>query len=269
MTKHKIKMIVTDLDGTLLRSDKTISKRSKAVLNKCRERGIKVVYATARGGTAIKLASSQYFDGRVVCNGSLAYLGDTEVYKRQIPYQIIRSLLTGCDRRGLKVTSEAGNIHYSNFIVTDIWPIVTNYEVADFSTFALDAQKLCIIFRDQEDIEFISKYLTEELYLYLSRDDIAMVMHRDAVKSKAVAALAQIWGINMSEVVAFGDDLNDVDMLKAAGTSVAMENAIDEVKAVSDLVCLGNDQDGVAEWLERNVLQSDNPNNYKKVKCNQ
>ena len=62
-------MIVMDLDGTLLRSDKTISKYTACVLNKCRERGIKVVYATGRGGSAEKVAPAGLFDARIVMNG--------------------------------------------------------------------------------------------------------------------------------------------------------------------------------------------------------
>jgi hydroxymethylpyrimidine pyrophosphatase-like HAD family hydrolase len=53
--------------------------------------------------------------------------------------------------------------------------------------------------------------------------------------------------------VAFGDDLNDIDMLNHAGVSVAMGNALDEVKAVADYVCDTNDNDGLAKWLEENV----------------
>ena len=57
----------------------------------------------------------------------------------------------------------------------------------------------------------------------------------------------------MPEVVAFGDDLNDVDMLRGCGTGVAMANALDEVKLAADEVCGGNDEDGVAKWIEANM----------------
>jgi hypothetical protein len=83
-------------------------------------------------------------------------------------------------------------------------------------------------------------------------DKLAMVMRGDATKAKAVAALARHWGIAQSETVAFGDDLNDIDMLSYAGTGVAMGNA----KAVSDFICLRNEDDGAADWIERNLLIS-------------
>jgi len=57
-----------------------------------------------------------------------------------------------------------------------------------------------------------------------------------------------------SEITAFGDDLNDIDMLEFSGISVAMVNALDNVKAVADYICDTNDNDGVAKWLEENLL---------------
>ena len=61
-------------------------------------------------------------------------------------------------------------------------------------------------------------------------------------------------GIELTDVIAFGDDLNDLGMLKLAGTAVAVSNAIEEVKAVADHITESNDQDGVAKFLERTIL---------------
>ena len=61
-------------------------------------------------------------------------------------------------------------------------------------------------------------------------------------------------GIDLSDVIAFGDDINDLGMLKLAGTAVAVSNAIDEVKAVADHITESNEQDGVAQFLERTIL---------------
>jgi len=66
--------------------------------------------------------------------------------------------------------------------------------------------------------------------------------------------LVEYIGIDPSDVVAFGDDINDLGMLKSAGTAVAVSNAIDEVKVVADHITESNDQDGVAKFLERTLL---------------
>lgn len=64
----------------------------------------------------------------------------------------------------------------------------------------------------------------------------------------------KILNISLSDIVAFGDDKNDMEMLKICGTGVAVANAISDVKGVADSVTLSNDEDGVAEWLAKNVL---------------
>ena len=252
-----IKMIVTDLDGTLLRTDKTISEYTKTILCKCREAGVKLVYATGRGGSALWVAPSELFDGKITINGSVAKIGDDIVYSRLIPYQTARPVLLACDKQGIRMTSEADGMHYSNFAVSDFWPWLTNFQVVDFAQHEMDAGKLYSPAPTPEETAFIEQLLPEELWAVMTHDatgNLLSIMHKEATKAKAVAELARLWGISPSEIVAFGDELNDLDMLAYAGTGVAMGNGLDEVKAVADYVCGTNDNDGVARWLEENVL---------------
>jgi len=289
-------MIVTDLDGTLLRTDKTISSRTQEVLQKCREAGIKVVYATGRGGSADRVAHAELFDGRITMNGAVAKMGVTnqdnitvakmngtakqastvttskgndiaaintttkathgETYKCLIPYKTARPILVACDMRGIKITSEVGGMHYSNFAVSDFWPQLTNFEITDFSRHALDAEKIYSPNPNAEESAFIRQLLPTELYSVATSDItgvLLQVMHKDATKWKTVLKLANRWGIQPSEIVAFGDDLNDLDMLENAGIGVAMHNALDEVKAVCNTVCGSNNEDGLAGWITNNV----------------
>lgn len=97
--------------------------------------------------------------------------------------------------------------------------------------------------------------MPQGLYLTVSRDMLAQIMNVDATKSKAIAAIAKYWGIDMAEVVAFGDDLNDIDMLTSCGIGVAMGNAVKEVMIAGDEVCGTNDEDGIARWLIDHVLR--------------
>jgi HAD superfamily hydrolase (TIGR01484 family) len=145
-------------------------------------------------------------------------------------------------------------MHYSNFIVSDEWSYITSFEIVDFDKHNMDAEKLYILINNSDDIAFIRKHLPGDLYLSVSRDNMAMVMHKEATKSKAVAALVEYWGVNQLEIVAFGDDINDIDLLQYCGIGIATANALDEVKAVADCICDTNENDGVAKWLEENVL---------------
>jgi hypothetical protein len=257
----KVKMIATDLDGTLLRSDKTMSDYTKTILRGCREKGIKVVYATGRGTSAEKLMPAELFDGKITMNGAVAKIDGTIVYRCTIPYAAARPLLAACCKRGLKTVSEISGMHHSNFDIAAEWPnfnefpnFFGDFKMVDFDTHSIDAEKIYVVTKNPEDIAFIESHMPNGLYLSMNMGYFAMVMHKEASKSRAIAELAKIWGINQSEIVSFGDDFNDLDMLQWTGFGVAVENAIPEAKAAADFICKGNNKDGVARWLRDNVL---------------
>ena len=77
-----------------------------------------------------------------------------------------------------------------------------------------------------------------------------------AGKVLAIRELAKILNISLNEIVAFGDDKNDIEMLKICGVGVTVANAISNVKDIADDVTLSNDENGVAEWLAKNVMYS-------------
>jgi len=257
--KNSIKMIVTDLDGTLLRTDKTISERTKTALRRCREAGIKVAYATGRSGRSLKqIAPAESFDGRITSNGAIAKVGDEIVYNRVIPCLTIRPILLALCKYGMKISLNADDgMVYSNFDVSSHWANITNFKIVDFSKHDMDTEKLFTLNPTREDKKIIEQLLPADLYFLETIDVngfVGLVMHKDATKAKAVAELARLWDIGWSEIAAFGDDINDIDMLSSAGMGVAMGNAVDEAKSVSDFTCLDNNNDGVAKWIEENIL---------------
>ena len=225
-----IKMIALDLDGTLLRDDKTVSDYTLSVLRKCREKGVKVIYATSRGHSATRLVPDDLFDGFVRMGGAVAYAG-------------------------IRFAAELNAWHFANFDVSKEWDWLTYYEHADFGTLDIEAEKMYALPGNQQETDLIYKLLPAGLRIIPARDEnFTMIMHEQATKAKASFALARYWGIDKAEVAAFGDDLVDIDMLEYFGAGVAMGNALDEAKAVADYVCDTNENDGVARWLEENVL---------------
>jgi len=253
--KYPIKLLVFDLDGTLLKTDKTVSEFTLNTLGRCRQSGIKLAYATGRGESDVPDLPAELFDASIVMSGAIASIGDELVYSRLIPYDVARPLLLACDRRGIHIASQTKNMHYSNFNVSEVWERISNFKVVDFSLHEIDAEKLYAVVRSGEDAAFIEKNLPRELYMTVSVDGLGMIMHRDATKSKAVSALAEKWKLSPCEIAAFGDDLIDIDMLKYAGIGVAMENALPMVKAAADAICPGNNEDGVAKWIQSNLLK--------------
>ena len=101
-----IKLIAVDLDGTLLRDDKTISKRNIETLKKCRERGIKVVYATARGKSAPLIVPADILDGQVQMNGALAIAGNEIIHQKKFSITEVRDFLVEADNAGIDIAVE-------------------------------------------------------------------------------------------------------------------------------------------------------------------
>ena len=105
-------------------------------------------------------------------------------------------------------------------------------------------------------MELLKNNLPKGLRIVPARDDnFTMIMHEEAIKSKAVFAIADFWKISVNEIVAFGDDLIDIEILENCGYGIAMGNAVEEVKKVAKYICDTNENDGVAKWLEENIIR--------------
>ena len=249
-----IKMLALDLDGTLLRDDKTISRRTVQALMECKKRGIRIICATARGNIK-NIVPEHLFHGHVLKSGAVAYLGNHLVYNKIMSIDEVRPFLLATDSIGLHTAIQHNDgIHYANFNVTAKWESITNYKIVDFSTIAFDVDKIYVVTETPESVEFVKKHAPREIHLFISRDNLAFIFHKDAIKSKATHAIANHWGVKPSEIVAFGDDLVDIELLQNCGIGVAMGNALDEVKEVADYICDTNEKDGVAKWIEKQLL---------------
>jgi hydroxymethylpyrimidine pyrophosphatase-like HAD family hydrolase len=91
--------------------------------------------------------------------------------------------------------------------------------------------------------------------LHFSPSSRLIFVHKDAGKLATLKVIAEMEHISLAEIAAFGDDYPDMEMLKECGIGVAMGNGLDEVKAIADHVCQSNDDDGVAKWIEENILE--------------
>ncbi len=114
-----VKMVITDLDGTLFKTDKPISRYTIETMQKVRNMGIKVIYATARGDSTKLLVPHEIFDGYVLLNGAKAYTNNKLVYNREIPADIYMPFLKKLSNKNLKVAAEINGIHYSNYNVKE------------------------------------------------------------------------------------------------------------------------------------------------------
>ncbi len=256
LAKQDIKMIVTDLDGTYLRDDKSISEYTKSVIAMLRAKGIKFVIATARPVRAVRdfLPDVQY-DAGAFHNGAVIMEGDAGIGGMGIEgaTELIGKILLECSQA--HIAAEVNDWLYANFDAGTIWPGIEYTHTVDFAQIAgMTADKVIIEAHSLAEMEQYQRFLPEELYLRLSENIIAMIMNKSATKSNSVRMLAERYGISMEQVAAFGDDYNDIDMLQACGRGIAVGNALEAVKEAADEVCGSNMEDGLARWLESNLL---------------
>lgn len=140
------KMVVTDLDETLLRTDKSISKYTIDVINRVRNQGIKIIFATGRGDSTKSLISYELFDGYVLMNGAKAYVNNRLIYDRMILADIFIPFLQELSNKNLRVAAEIEGIHYANFNVKEKWSYIDNFIVTDYLNISGSADKLyCMI----------------------------------------------------------------------------------------------------------------------------
>jgi len=242
-----IQAIVTDLDDTLLRRDKTLSERTIHALRHCRAKGIKVILATGRGMSAKALIPFELFDSHILMNGAQAAIGGAAVYERVIRPEVFRPFLQRMSGLGICAAAEINGVHFANFAVSSKW--TRDYVLTDFKDLSESAEKLYAVVDSAAKAGHVRASLPAGLYAHFTKDDLALITHHEATKHRALAAVLDAWSIPFADAVAFGDDSNDKEMLERCGIGVAMGNALAEIKETADGICGDCDSDGVAGWI--------------------
>lgn len=253
MNHIDVKMIVTDLDGTLLKDDKSISTYTDNVIRQLRNSGIFFVVATARPIRAVKAFLPWVkYDAAIFHNGAVVMDHETILKKLGIknPGKIVNSILA--DNPNYKIAVESNDVMYSNFNAGEIWPGIDYIKTSDFKELEHSyAEKIIVDAHSMEEMNNLKKYIADDLYLLASENRIITIHNIQSTKMNGIKTLAERYDISPNQIVTFGDDYNDIDMLSSCGIGVAVENALPEVKKAAAEITESNEQDGVAKWLER------------------
>ncbi len=256
-----IRLIVSDMDRTLLREDKSVSPYTVSVLQACREKGILFAVATARPIRAM----TEYLpllepDAVLYHNGAVIHQVGCAPVHCGISFPDAQRFLIEYHHAFPEawISVEMNDHLYANFNAESLWPGVL-FSKTDFSDLPItEADKIIVRASSHEDLLSIREWLSKELYVHLSEETVGMIMHEKATKQAGVAHLCNVFGIPPEQVISFGDDHNDVEMLRFCGMGVAVRNAIEEAIHAADDVCGSNEEDGPARWLKTRLLQSGN-----------
>lgn len=254
-----MKMVVMDLDGTLLRSDKSISDRTLKVLNRLNSKGIKLVIATARAKRHVaKLFPFDFENMYIACyNGAEIYHGEKLIYYKYIDEKFAEDFVKRLLGKypSINVALEISNCLYTCFDINVMKNWDPPYSRVNFFNFKyMPAAKILVDLREIEDISEITDNIPNCCKCIVTDGGtLAQISHADISKLNALKDISGILNIELRDIIAFGDDYNDLEMLVECGRGVAMGNAPDEIKRIVGCCTLTNDEDGVAVEIE-NIL---------------
>ena len=265
-SREHIRLVASDLDGTLLRSNDSVSERTRIALARTVAAGIRFVLVSARSpGWLAPEATKLGLDGiGICCNGAVVYDYEESriLIHRPLEPETARELVHGLRRAAPGVIF--GCERPSGFIAEPgyqpLFRPPDSIPRADALVFLSEpATKLVLqhpVLPQAELHALASDFAGERVEACYSGAGLVEIAAPGVTKGAALADLCAGLEIDRSEVIAFDDMLNDVSMLAWAGRGVAVGNAHPEVLAVADEVTAANDEDGVAQALERVLAAS-------------
>ncbi|BDU62904.1 hydrolase [Candidatus Borrelia fainii] len=264
---EKYKMLVFDLDGTLLNNNHEIAPLTLKVLLRLKD-DFHIIVATGRRLYEIKDVLMQLKDVQidesyiVTANGAEIFLKNNLILRYEINYDLVRELLK-VKRGDIDVNLYTLNDWYSdreirspimNYFIENlgIQPIIT-----DLSELEIDScSKIVYYFHDFSKLEEFANKIKDknfkDISIFYSANDLLEITNIDASKYNAIKNIALFEGVSIDAILAFGDNGNDYEMLKNAGKGILMKNANEFVKnnlLNNEVTKFSNDEDGVAKFL--------------------
>lgn len=273
------KLICMDMDGTLLNDKKEVSERSKKAINKAHELGVKVVIATGR----IFVSAEFYGDiigvkaPIIASNGAYVREKDSDkaIYEKGLGYenyQLVIDLLKKYDIVPHFYTEDTiyteklvhSSLAYKNanktlpinrqvkIEVVDDWSRLfaeRNPKIIKAMAVGDDAKKI----KEAKD-EFIK---LNRFQVVSSMKNAFEVMAKTTSKGNALKKICDYYGIDRNEIISIGDNENDISMIEFAGLGVAMGNAEQIVKNIADYITTTNEEDGVANVIEKYIISGE------------
>lgn len=260
-----IKMVATDIDGTILGYDFVFRPAVKRCIKELTDQGIKVVLVTGRMHSAAEKIA-QKLD---ITTPIISYQGGMIKEQGEDGQILYEKTLSPNRAKEIIQWAKANNIH-TNLYMDDVLYVEHDniaikrytgerfipYQVCNFDDLEIkNVNKiLCIDFDDAERVTGWVEFLREkmpELYIVKSTPYFCEITNNEAKKSCAVEFLRQKWGLQKEEILAIGDQNNDIELLKAGGIGVAMGNGTPELKACADYITDTIENDGFVKAVEK------------------
>lgn len=258
------KLICLDLDGTLLKNNGTISKNTIDVINKVQNQGNEVVICTARArnfaiNISKKLNASKYV---ITSNGAeiYDYRNNKVIYSDGIDKSIVGDIWKYCQSMGFKISLAIEDKEYVNVKFRNGQTIIEKY--SKLANDYRNIKQCMIVSNDYAKLTEYLKICKKNKNVKLSADKVILeecgywfsLLSPIANKGNGIYQLSKKLNISKENIISFGNDLNDVTMFENSGCNIAVSNSEVQLLKLADIITLSNEEDGVAHWLNKNIL---------------
>jgi len=249
------KLVALDLDGTLFNNESKVSVRNIDAIRNCHHHNIDTVVATGRPprftfGHIPEILARDY----TVCyNGAQIYHNHDLIFEMCMSHDLVQSIIAYVTSQSseIKMALESRDVIYSNFDMKRVWPDIESRDLKDLADYDHICKVIILNKATFDDGSFNETYQDLCNVIFTDGGKLIEIVDKTVSKLAAIEWIAQRESIKIEEIIAFGDDLNDIEIIKHVGLGVAMSNGHDKVKEVSNHVTASNDCDGVAIVLEK------------------
>ena len=253
------KIIVSDLDGTLLRTDKTVSSETINALLEFKNENNKILFATARPPRdAYKYVPEVLRNNPIICyNGACIIDNDKNLlYKKEINREKALNVLNIAKQYGYQnICFEINDALFSTFDTYDFFGDCKN-QLVDLENMEFDsAYKIIICNKTPISEEFLSNISDICKGVITDNGTLCQIMDKGVSKWNSIEALLKNENIKKEDVIAFGDDYNDYEMIKNAGIGVAMANAEENIKQIADYITDSNMDEGISRFIKKHLIK--------------
>ena len=258
-------LIVLDLDGTLLKDDKTISAKTKQVLFKAKEAGHEVMIATGRPYRSSEMYYRELELTSPVVNFNGAFVHHPKdrsfgIHHTPLDMSVAKDIVDACNSFNFhNIIAEVIDdvyMHYHDEKLLQIFGYGNpNITTGDLREFLKTSPTSLLIHSEKEQVKEIRQHLASvhaEVIEHRSWGDpfpVVEIVKHGLNKAVGLQHASQYFGIPRDRIIAFGDEDNDLEMIEYAGYGVAMGNAIDDLKNIAKEVTYTNEEDGIGHYL--------------------
>ncbi len=262
-----IKLIVTDIDGTILKKNFEFNQEVKDCIKRLTKDDIKVVLVTGRMHSCTEfIAQELQLDTPIVSyQGGLIKDKEQVLYKKTVNPKYAKEIINWARENNIHLNLYLNDKLYvekeDDAIIRYASERKAQYYVASFDTLDLDHinKMLFVDFENPDKVTEYKDFLIKkypELNFVKSMPYFCEVCNKEATKKNAVEFLKNLWQIKTEEVMASGDQNNDLSLLEAAGVKVAMGNATEELKATATFVTDTVENNGFVKAVERFIYNA-------------